>query len=145
MFGVVKMKMRILYLILLLGIFLPLTAMAENYRTVVSDSKEYFYFIKTNGELYRFNVASDDITFEKVMDNVVSISGNYAIKDDGSMWSWDDTLSDIFIIAENVKDISSSESHTLILKNDNSLWGLRQKGTSDCRIIKIRVILKASP
>ena len=101
-----------------------------------SDVNAEMNVIKNNGSLWSCSI--DEETgkpgkFEKIMDNVKSVSGNYAIKEDNSLWTWgynlftdkyeEEPIKVMYDIKE-VSEIVTYETYLLILKNDNSLWGI---------------------
>lgn len=103
-----------------------------------------FYAIKNDGSLWAWNENDydDDMldngmsgkeTPIKIMDDVIAVSGDYAIKSDHSLWTWGertlfskvpyDTSIPIKVM-DGVKFISYGGGHLLIIKDDNTLWGI---------------------
>lgn len=125
--------MKKIFVSIILLISLIQTQVIAN--TVTSDN----LFIDSDDTLYRLELDEkySVIKKEKMMENVQFIDNYYyAVKNDGTLWSWwQDTEDGIEMtnnpvkIMDNVRLVSGSASHTLIVKNDNTLWGF---GTNDC-------------
>lgn len=99
------------------------------YNTLFASSSDFAdcYVIKTDGDLYKipcfkfdddfaeYEVPTEDMIPLKVMDDVISVSGDTVLKDNGTVLEWDEEKGGFFAIADNVKKISS-HSATLFIK-----------------------------
>ena len=96
-------------------------------KTIFVSSIGEGYVVKEDGSLYRFPYdfnlmqAAEPI---KMMDGVLSVSEDYVIKEDNTLWLWNTYDYTPKYVMEDVKNVYASETHALILKNDNSLWGI---------------------
>ena len=126
-----------------MGVFNISFVNADNNTTIHNQTiSKYgdYYFIKNDNTLW--GLKSNDIAEKlynpyKLLDNIKSISRNYAVGDDGTVWEIDkDTVKQLNFI-QDVKKISSGPSHTLFIKNDNSLWGI---GYNDLNQLGVRGI-----
>lgn len=120
-----KAVLRFCIICIFMGIFNISFVNAENNTSLPNKTiSEYgdYYFIKNDNTLW--GLKSNDIAEKKLIDNIKSICRNYAVGDDGTVWEIDkDTVKQLNLI-QDVKKISSGPSHTLFIKNDNSLWGI---------------------
>lgn len=116
----------------------------DTYYNTISAGSYCYYALKTDGTLYRIpyyneyddgwdeddyneyedELALDDIIPEKFMENVLSVSYNCFLKEDGFAWGWDKENDEPTPIMGDVKSISSSGATMLIIKKDNTLWGM---------------------
>lgn len=102
--------------------------MAEGGHSTISVDKNYFYAVRADGVLYRFEYQdSSQINPNKIkiMDKVTDVSKNYAITEDNTLWTWGDDCIPV-PIAEGVSSVSCSTGelqHVLFVKKDGSLWG----------------------
>ena len=129
---------RKLFLMVVFGIFCCMNVIASSAAmSTVSLYGDTVYVIKTNGDLLRAKLPSDDIQTEKLLENVIHISKEYAVTEDGSLWTWGnrsqffyngngswDNITEPCKVMENVKSVLAGADHTLIIKNDGSLWGI---------------------
>ena len=98
-------------------------AYAANSNSTISTAESIFYFIKSDNSLWQFEIKEDTIQYEKLLDDVVFVSREYAIKSDSTLWDCA-TYTNPLKIMDDIKSVSSSYKHTLIIKTDNTLWGL---------------------
>lgn len=102
--------------------------------------RDYLYAVYSDGTLYRFNSNKYDplkIDRVKILDDVTDVSRNFALKEDGTVWTWkNDDLTPIFI-TDSVINISCGSSQSagsfevktlLMLKNNGELWGYGYNG-----------------
>lgn len=117
-----------------------MTAYAQDNITVFGTSNS-FYAIRTDGclyeTIYREELHTDkndldydynyikpkDMTGNKVTDDVISISDNFLLKEDGTVWEMRTDTDVPFYVMNDVKSISAS-SALLMIKNDSALWGV---------------------
>jgi hypothetical protein len=93
----------------------------------VSSDMRYYYVVLKDGTLYRCSYDSIDKNEpikKRFMDNVVSVEQNYALKEDGTLWTWDYENFQSVFITDNVYSFSVGSDHILIIKQDQSLWGM---------------------
>ena len=83
-----------------------------------------FYAISEDGVLFAFEKEGDNYKKTEILDNAVAVSRNYAIKEDGTLWTWSWKDGSCEQIMEDVAsvDAAACNNHALILKKDGSLW-----------------------
>lgn len=109
-----------------------------SYNTISSSDSSY-YAIASTGDLYEIPYLNkeydgeygsfEDLETSKlipkiIMDNALSISKNYIIKDDHTLWKWNEETQSAEYIYDNVKKVSAGKSHILFLTTDNTLYGI---------------------
>ena len=103
-----------------------------NAETVSMDESNY-YMISSEGILYSIqyydyekNVQISPDNFYKfdIMTDVKSVSGNYAVKNDNTLWTWNSNDMIPEKIMDSVIECSAYDGFALILKEDSSLWGI---------------------
>ncbi|MCD8180676.1 MAG: hypothetical protein LUF26_04270, partial [Firmicutes bacterium] len=105
--------------------------------TINTDWEEDIYcVVKTDGTLYKIphtentvEVSLNEMISTQVTDNVISCEGSYVLKEDGTVWEFDETTGGFDKITDDVKEIACGGSHALFVKNDNTLWGV---GDNSC-------------
>lgn len=135
--------MRYLKTILLFIIFLLFSsnAYAVDNTTVCECPDSSFYVIKTDGCLYKTTYKEEfstgkndwdydynyinpkDMVSQKLADNIISVSYGNILKEDGTVWKFGGNIDAPVYIMDDVKSISAS-SALLMVKNDNTLWGV---------------------
>ncbi len=113
---------------------IAISAMANNVAALKSDGTVY---------LWKFTAYGGELTKIEGLEDIKSISGGQyqltALKKDGSLWTIGETysVSGVLIGADpdfvnvtrinnidNVKTMASGYNHTIILKNDGTVWGI---------------------
>ena len=91
--------------------------------TIYTDGVD-FYVIKNDNTLWAWSETDTTETSpKKIMDDVMTVSGNYAVQNDHSLWTWNDKYKTEKIM-DDVKYVSNGGTMVLILKDDNTLWGM---------------------
>ncbi|MCD8181009.1 MAG: hypothetical protein LUF26_05960, partial [Firmicutes bacterium] len=104
----------------------------SNFYAIKDDNSLWAWGENKNGEVGNGTTeACDDPT--KIMEDVIYVSPQYAVKSDNTLWTWG-KYSDFFSednaslvpvkVMDNVKAADVGWSSTLIIKEDNSLWGI---------------------
>lgn len=120
------MKKLCVLLIICITLYLVHSVYAEEYiqNDVIYTNGKDFYAIKSDNSLWKWTEKDMvQITPQKIMDNVITVNGNYAIKEDHTLWTWNDAYQ-FEKIMDNVKYVSCGGTMVLILKDDNTLWGM---------------------
>ncbi len=106
----------------------------------VYTKNDCFYAVYSDGNLYRFDVDdenSNQIKRVKILEDVTDVSRNFALKEDGTVWTWEnDALQPVFITDSAVAITSGATSSgeisevktLLILKDNGELWGYGNNG-----------------
>ncbi len=119
------MKLKRIISIFIVSGFLLLAKNAIAISTISVDDKS-FYAVNNSGNLITWEFGAKE--YETILENVKGVSRNYAIKDDGTLWVWGDSVFGNFAqptqVMSDVKDIGESTEMTFIVKNDNSLWAV---------------------
>lgn len=122
--GLRKIFMITLLIIMSLGI-------SGDAEEIVSMCEDDFFIILDDNSLFRWN--NRDLDFTPITDNTISVSRQYAIKQDHSLWTWGsktlffdeiNTNQTLVKLMDNVQSISGGYIHTLVVKDDKSLWGI---------------------
>ena len=139
-----KKNRIIIFAVIISMLFCNLAVYAEKENinnTTIQAWDDYYYAVKSDGALYKTKhydtekayengdspdnfIAANDMVSERITDGAVSVAGNYALKEDNSVWEINDMNNTLTKVMDNVREISSSGGHTLFVKNDNTLWGL---------------------
>ncbi len=127
--------------VLVLVVAIALTNLVHNQNILkadIYDKKPTFaelstlLYVKDDNTLWEKTQENEEI---KILDNVQSVSGKYAnrmveiLKTDGSLWLMDYRFGSLENgvakkISDNVKYVSSTDYDVIVVKNDNTLWGM---------------------
>lgn len=105
-----------------------LSSYGSSYYMVAKDGSLYYMNYKNSEPNQNDELASDELEPVKFMDNVLSVSGNYALKEDGTVWSWDCEDYAPELVMDDAIGVFASVTHALIIKSDHSLWGVGANG-----------------
>ena len=124
-------------LIIMFLLLSQIVTYAENMSLTFDISAQHIYAIKDDNALWVWDIdKSGEIKNpHSVLDDVQSIQDGYAITTDRTLWECEDGIfgksadNKPAKVMDNVKSISVGNGFALIVKTDNTLWGV---GYNDC-------------
>ena len=108
---------KIIFILAVLSSFLLFNNVYAASNNTISFDGTRFYAIRKDNSLWVWQ--SEDEEPEKLMDNVVGINQNCIIKDDATLWYYDEIP---IKLSDDVYKASAYSSYVLFIKNDKTLW-----------------------
>lgn len=120
------MKKLRLYAVVICATLLSNVTRAFALSTISMDD-EYSYAVTHDNILISHKFNSDE-PCENLLNEVQGVSRNYALRSDGTLWTWGESLFGTFDkptrVMNDVADIDAANGFAFIVKNDKTLWGI---------------------